>query len=225
VWERLPSCNKDLVEKSGKCLVRVSGPDFDDQVRTEAARLVDSTRPTQRAMKRFADCMNTGGRQDDLERAVRQTNAKRAMQTVSQCLSGDVRRDLSTGPDGRADYFQTLTVTMGGNLTLNVDGGVEAGIAVDLNGRNGPRLYTASGFGGGSVVVGADIIVGLSVDPMRPSIAKGVAATGSAKYIAGVAMSVTFDRGSPLTFDGLSISAGAGIGGGFPVSQTDSRIW
>ncbi len=225
IWERVPSCNGGLIERKGQCIKKV---DTQAALKSKSKFWAGRTGSQQSALAEVYLCMQKGGRADRFASAIQRTEKRQAARLVSECLSRHLKSQLMRGPSGEAAFFKTLTVGVGGNAVVILGGSVEGGLAIDLTGRNGPRIYTGSSFGGGSVQGGLDVIVGLSRDAMAPGVSKGWGVSTGVKALAGAGVGMAFDYGDPLvkdTFAGLAVSGGLGAGGGIFVARSDARIW
>ena len=180
------------------------------------------------AAKAVAACMARPERKARFKKLVdRRATAEASRIVERECLPAqrraDLRRPMDAG-DGNAKRFRILTIGLGAGVQVVGAGGVESGVAIDLDGKKKARFYTVAALGAGiGVGIGADLLVSLSRDamPSQKKVYKGTSFTSAGKVFAGGSLTFNFDGyhsrhfgGSIKTpaeyFDGLSVGVGVG---------------
>lgn len=240
IWERVPSCDKGLVEDfaKGKCVANT-----DDELRKQAKAVAARSADHQRTLSGIRNCMNQPARRNRFKSTVDKRDLAASVKIVDECVSAQTASRLRTAPrglamapgDGSANkcaaaYFNSLSIGIGaGGMVLAGVAG-DFGIVIDLNGKRNARFYTSGEYSFGiGASVGADIIVGLSRDVLKPGVNDNLSVVAAGKYVLGGAFAVVFNYGDPFredVFNGFAVSGG--LGAGFEVGtihKSNSRIW
>jgi hypothetical protein len=233
-------CKSGLKRKKGKCQ-----PDRNSALRDHSKTVLDNMGPVLTNLSSLRQCLASTNRKKGLKAAIKDRDTTKAGNLVDECLSDNMRRNLRRKPQGLAigsaarnastdtdvddNFFNTLSIGVGGGVIFVVGGSADAGVVIDLTRKKHVRIYTSAetAFGAGANI-GADLIVGLGRDPLRRGKYKNIAVVGAGKYLAGGGVAVVFDYGDPSLdlFDGIAISGGAGAGAEVgTIHKSKSRIW
>jgi hypothetical protein len=204
-------------------------------VNERAKRAAQSAQTHIRIMQNFAKCIGRGRNRKSFISASKRRDADAVARLNRKCLSRSDRRRLATATvnDGRGNQtrFRSYTVGLGASLAAVVGAGADAGWAFDLERNVGPRFYTAGMAGVGiQLMGGADILINLSVDEVKPGVSKYSGSITSLDVGTGVGVGFITERSKRMLyapFKGIEVAIGVGgvggsIGSKYSIRQ---RLW
>lgn len=211
-------CKDGLKKKRGMCVVndKKASRKFLKQI----TGLVKKNTSHVNALGDFHSCLKKKGRKRALRKAIKSKNSRAASRVINTCLTADIRRKLRAKPRGLSagrnpNYFNTLSVGLGGGVIVGIGASGDSGVVISLNG-SGLKFYTNREFSYGlGLSVGADMNAGISRQVLSAGTDRGRAIAASGRYIAGLGVAVDFSQHAfPKwnRFDGFTISGGLGGG-------------
>lgn len=232
-----PQCKKGL-QKIGKYCRKASKPPYrpggpssgasgkDSSIAKKVSRLAKAHAEQIRILRRFRSCMRRNKKA--LNKAARGRHTGKADQIKRKCLS---RRDQSklkrvntrNNSGGSNARFRSLSVGLGADVAVFFGAGVDAGFVWDLDGQLPTRIFLSGASGGGMRAGGgADISVGINLDPNTSGVSKyyGGSVSGDAGLGVGV-MVVTARRGNFMNSPMKGIEVSAGVGASFNFGSID----
>ncbi|QUL37639.1 RICIN domain-containing protein [Erythrobacter sp. JK5] len=217
LWERFPSCEPGLYE-----VLFVSC----EAKEPALSEIIKASQDHQRMLTNLSNCLNTPQRRGQIRAAVDSSNQALASEATSGCVTQSVLHSLSVPrPDGQSFRSLSIGVGTGGQAIAGVSGEVGLVFSLTPGGtiHDQVRFYASGDYSVGvGLGFGADIILGLSRDPLQV----GISEKWSQNYagVAGIGGGVAyvFDYGqfggpNPATvtlndFSGIAVSAGVGLG-------------
>ncbi len=238
-----PRCVKGLKVSRGKCVARKTRAQNPDKImRARARAIIKQTKSQRKILKDIRKCVSKSSRRKQFKAALNAKNKNAAYNVVSKCLSSRQLGALRAVPRNantqtKSKFFNTMSIGVGAGGVGGFGGGGSLGIVINFN-RAGPavRFYTTGQATKGiGLSLGADVQVGLATSLM-PSASRtdlGSSIVFAGKFLGGGGVSIDFNRyggriinPQNIAFEGIGVSAGAGIGAEFGTRQnTKTKFW
>ena len=204
---------------SGRCRHKIG----QEQVKRVARQVYDRAQAlgAHNPLTQLANCLHSGAHFGQLQKAMRSRSANGVNGVLAACdANPNALRSFGASTLGASNggaQTKALTIELGG--TAVVVAGVQGGIGYVIELEKDPisRFYLTGGLGGGpgGESASADLSLGLTSDSVptgKWAKDQGKSVDYAAHALGGAGVSIGFPGGEALKPNGISISAGGGVG-------------